>query len=275
MHDAKSVTGFVPSYESDKEKSHANDIHQKFVDTLKVVCPDLTIIDGLWAMQGDGPAVTRDWEIIRDSNTLFMSDDVVAVDSVATRAAGFDWDWVITTRLAEQQGFGHGKPEDIEVKGTALGKATIKFVPAGEWDIQGIWKNIDVYMHLACVQGCLPLLRYMLRFPEGDGCIGKLTQPLNFIIGNDTYIPPTLKPERTALIGDCVWYEGTYKFRQAEGGMTPKEMAERGALVVPGCPSVSNLFNMLFPWLYNWAAKDEAAAAGGSIAIQYLEEEKK
>nr|HID57814.1 DUF362 domain-containing protein [Desulfobacterales bacterium] len=253
-----SVTGFITDPMGDKERCHANDLHQKFVDTLKVVYPDLTIIDGLWALQGDGPGVAHDWEVIRDMNMIVMSDDVVAADSVAAQASGYAWDWVITTRLAAQQGFGHGRPEEIEIKGADLDKVMVRFIPPGLYDIQGFFPNVDVYMHGACAHGCPALVRMFFNFLEADGTLAKLKEPINIIIGNDTYIPPHLKPERTCLLGDCVWYEGTYKFCKEQGSLTPKELADRGALVSPGCPSFPNFYNQVMPWVSKVAERDQA-----------------
>jgi len=241
---------------NDKERRHANDLHQKFVDTLKVVYPDLTIIDGLYAIQGDGPAAARDWQVIRDMNMIVMSDDIVAADSVCAQASGYAWDWVPTTRLAWRQGFGHAKPEEIEIKGADLEKVMVKFIPPKLYDIQGYYDNVDIYTHGACVSGCQPLLRLTLNFPDEDGTLAKLKEPINFIIGNNTYIPPHLKPERTCLLGDCVWHE--WLGLKEEGSLTAKDLADRGALVIPGCPSFPNIFSKIPPWIQKIAEQDQA-----------------
>jgi uncharacterized protein (DUF362 family) len=189
---------------NDKERRHACDMHQKFVDTLKVVYPDLTICDGLWAVQGDGPAVAHDWEVIKDMNMIVISDDIVAADSVAAQASGFTWDWVPATRLAERQGFGYAKPEDIEIKGADLEKVMVKFVPPKLYELQGCFPNVEVLAHGACITGCSPLCRMALNFVEADGTLDKLKEPIWIIVGNNTYIPTWIKPERTILLGDCL-----------------------------------------------------------------------
>ena len=42
----------------DAFRNHRADMHQKMIDMLKVMRPHLSIIDGLWAMQGQGPGST-------------------------------------------------------------------------------------------------------------------------------------------------------------------------------------------------------------------------
>lgn len=247
-------------HRNDKERRHANDLHQKFVDTLRVIYPDLTICDGLWAIQGDGPAVARPWEVIKDMNMIVVSNDIVAADSVVAQVSGYAWDFVPTTRLAWRQGFGYAKPEEIDIKGADLEKVKVKFVPAKLYEVQGYYDNVDVYTHGGCVSGCQPLLRLALNFPDEDGTLKKLKEPINFIIGNNTYIPPTIKPERTCVLGECVWNE--WLGLEAEGSLTPQQLKDRGALVLGGCPSFPNIFTFIPPWIQKIAAQDQAEAAG-------------
>lgn len=249
----------MTDHRNDKERRHANDLHLKFTDTLKVIYPDLTITDGLWAIQGDGPGVARDWEVIRDMNMIAISDDVVAADSVVAQASGYAWDWVPTTRLAWRQGFGHAKPEEIEIKGADLQKVMVKFVPPKLYDIQGYYDNVDIYTHGGCVSGCQPLLRMTLNFPDEAGTLKKLTEPINFVIGNNTYIPPDLKAARTCLLGDCLWHN--WLDLEAEGSLSAKELKERGALCIPGCPSFANIFTNIPAWIEKIAAEDQAKIA--------------
>jgi uncharacterized protein (DUF362 family) len=249
----------MTDHRNDKERRHANDVHQKFVDTLKVIYPDLTITDGLWAIQGDGPGVARDWEVIRDMNMIVVSDDIVAADSVVAQASGYEWNWVPSTRLAWRQGFGYAKPEEIEIKGADLEKVMVKFVPPKLYDIQGYYDNVDVYTHGGCVTGCQPLLRMTLNFPDEDGTLLKLKEPINFIVGNNTYIPPDLKPERTCLLGDCLW--NVWLDLEEEGSLAPKDLKDRGALCIPGCPSFANIFTHIPPWIAQIAEQDQAELA--------------
>ena len=96
-------------------------------------------------------------------------------------------------------------------------------------------------------------------FPDEAGTLKKLTEPINFVIGNNTYIPPGLKPERTCLLGDCLWHN--WLDLEAEGSLTPKELKERGALCIPGCPSFANIFTNIPPWIDKIAAEDQAKVA--------------
>ena len=69
---------------------HRSDIEQKIIDLLRMVKPDLSIIDGLWAMQGQGPGSPYKEDLIKNFNTIIAGIDPVAVDSVASSIMGFD-----------------------------------------------------------------------------------------------------------------------------------------------------------------------------------------
>jgi uncharacterized protein (DUF362 family) len=92
-------------------------IHQTLVDLLaiqKEIHSGLfAVMDGTTAGDGPGPRTMR--PVIKD--VLLASEDQVAIDSVAAAMMGFDPMTLDYIRLADEQGLGNGRRENIEVVG--------------------------------------------------------------------------------------------------------------------------------------------------------------
>ncbi len=92
-------------------------IHATLVDLLaiqKEIHSGLfAIMDGTTAGDGPGPRTMR--PVIKD--VMLASDDQVAIDAVAASMMGFDPMTLEYIRLADEQGLGNGRRENIEVVG--------------------------------------------------------------------------------------------------------------------------------------------------------------
>jgi len=151
----KNMYGFVT--DEQRLQNHRNDLYQKLVDFLYVLKPDLTIIDGIWALEGQAPlyGIT-----VPDMGILIGSEDIVAVDAVGSAVMGIDPGEVATTRLAHQAGFGTMDPSAIDIKGAVIADVTRNFQRA-VLSSAGAYENIDVMESSACV-GCQSALRHSL-----------------------------------------------------------------------------------------------------------------
>ena len=89
------------------------DFSQMLNDVFSVVIPQLTIMDGIMAMEGQGPAAGK----LRNLGIILLSRDTVALDAVATSITGLDPSAVYTTRFAAERGLGTGDIARIEVCG--------------------------------------------------------------------------------------------------------------------------------------------------------------
>ncbi|MBW2622943.1 MAG: DUF362 domain-containing protein, partial [Deltaproteobacteria bacterium] len=140
--------------EADRYFGHRDDLDQHLVDILKVRQPDITLVDGLIAMEGMGAG---------ESGTpvplglVLAGTDVVAVDSVCARVMGLENPLVVnTTRIAASQGLGMADPDEIEVAGRTVEAVAKKFqLPINftqpiETMVTGVYPNIDVYIGGAC-----------------------------------------------------------------------------------------------------------------------------
>jgi uncharacterized protein (DUF362 family) len=84
----KKMFGVVPGakYGWPKNLLHWNGIHQSIVDIAATVRIDLVIVDGIIAMEGDGPLLGRPRKLHR----VVISADPVAADATCARLMGFE-----------------------------------------------------------------------------------------------------------------------------------------------------------------------------------------
>jgi len=87
------------------------------VDIYQEAKPHLTVIDGILAMEGDGPASAGK---LRKLGLVFAGGDAVAVDSVLSRVMGLKPFDILTTKEAVERGLGVGDIAEIEVCGERL-----------------------------------------------------------------------------------------------------------------------------------------------------------
>ncbi len=92
---------------------------KELVRMYSMAVPDLSIVDGVWAMQGDGPAGGDVYKL----GLVIASADAVAVDAVVAKIMGLDPFAVPSIKYAYQSKLGQGKLSDIEVIGEPLEKA--------------------------------------------------------------------------------------------------------------------------------------------------------
>jgi uncharacterized protein (DUF362 family)/Pyruvate/2-oxoacid:ferredoxin oxidoreductase delta subunit len=97
------------------------DFGQVLVDIFSAIKPQLTIMDGVVAMEGEGPASGS----LREVGVILASEDTVALDAVATKIIGLDPMDIYTTKYATERGLGIGNLQDIEVVGERLEDVTV------------------------------------------------------------------------------------------------------------------------------------------------------
>jgi ferredoxin len=89
---------------------------QVLTDIFSIAMPQLTIVDGIIAMEGEGPAAGS----LRKLGIILASQDTVAVDAVATNIMGLNPTDIYTTLYSDERGLGEGTLENIEIVGEEL-----------------------------------------------------------------------------------------------------------------------------------------------------------
>jgi len=87
------------------------------VDIYKETSPALTVVDGIVAMEGDGPASGGK---LRELNLILAGSDCVAVDSVMAIIMGVQPQDVLSTKEAAERKLGEADINKIEVLGESL-----------------------------------------------------------------------------------------------------------------------------------------------------------
>lgn len=110
----KNMKGVVN--DKDKRKFHSWGLEEGIIDINKVVLADLTIIDGVIGMEGDGP---QDGEPA-NAKMLIASFDALAAEVVAIQAMGFDHTSIKYVQMAYDAGFGEKDLSKINIVGDGL-----------------------------------------------------------------------------------------------------------------------------------------------------------
>jgi uncharacterized protein (DUF362 family)/NAD-dependent dihydropyrimidine dehydrogenase PreA subunit len=146
----KNVFGFIPGFRKGnyhKEFPKPDEFAQIIVDILSLKSPELTIMDAILSMEGDGPSSgTPRW-----TNLLLASSDPVALDAVAAEIVGLKPDRVPTTRIAAEAGLGIGWPEAINIVGEKPSEVRIrdfKLTSNRKLELlpKFLWKIIEPYV---------------------------------------------------------------------------------------------------------------------------------
>ena len=91
-------------------------------DLAAMLRPRLHIVDGVMAMEGNGPRGGTP----RQVGVLLFSTDPVALDAVASRIIGLDPEYVPTTTCGEAAGLGTAQADRIEIVGEPLADVAVE-----------------------------------------------------------------------------------------------------------------------------------------------------
>jgi uncharacterized protein (DUF362 family) len=123
----------VNNQQNSKQPMHQEDIHTpksiihyNLFQLAQEVYPDLGVIDGVEAMEGDGPVNGTPV----DTRLVMASTDPLAMDILATKLMGFDPNKIIYLTSMARAGMGQGNLEKVEVLGAPVAECQFKFKPA-------------------------------------------------------------------------------------------------------------------------------------------------
>ena len=121
----KNLYGCVPGMRKTRYHAQAlrlDDFGAMLVDILGIVKPAFSIIDGIEAMDGNGPNAGRKI----NPGILIAGRDCVAIDTVGASILGFKPDEVVSIGIAHERGLGENNPENITITGMALEDVIVK-----------------------------------------------------------------------------------------------------------------------------------------------------
>lgn len=126
----KNLFGAVPGLQ--KPELHCRfpekeDFSHMLVDICAFLKPDLSFLDGIWAMEGDGPTGGSRREV----GMLAASRSPYALDVCGAAVIGSSAEKVLMLKLAAQRGLGPVSLDEVEILGDPINKyVTPDFVPA-------------------------------------------------------------------------------------------------------------------------------------------------
>ena len=200
---------------------HRNDINIKIIDILRVVRPHLTVVDGLWAVQGQAPLSGSS---LPDMNVIVAGTDVCAVDTVCTDLMGIAPQEVAMLRLAGQEGLGETDLAAIDVVGDEPARCRRQFVRP-ILSSMGAYPAVRVVEGGAC-QGCLSALRHALDKLGSEGLLDG-RDPVSLYVGVPMPEMANIRNVRGEL-----WCFGACSAPLVFNTKKPGSIAQH----VPGCP---------------------------------------
>lgn len=120
----KNMFGVIPGREYGYPKNllHIYGIPQCIIDLNRLVKTDLVIVDGITAMEGDGPVNGTD----RQMGLILVADDPAAVDSICAQIMGYRLEELDYIRVAGQV-IGNVEPDKIKIVGCKPEEIAVSF----------------------------------------------------------------------------------------------------------------------------------------------------
>ncbi|MEA3476233.1 MAG: DUF362 domain-containing protein [Candidatus Cloacimonadota bacterium] len=208
---------------SDTKKKffHKQGLHKPIVELAKIIKPDLTIIDGILGLEGDGPLYSG--HPIK-SEILIASKDILSCDIVGAKFMGIDTEKVSHLKYGIQEKIGDPDPQII---GEDLDEIKMNFKRADEEKFTFL-KFTNMRNPYACSMCGLSLTETFYRIPKKPKlAITKgpklayyfLFKGITFVYGKNPKLPRKTN-RRIICFGNCT-----------------KELAkEKGWEWIPGCP---------------------------------------
>lgn len=109
----------------EKKRLHRLGINEGLVDVYSLVRPRFNLVDGIVALEGDGPNLPPGKA--KPLGLLIAGKDGLAVDAICAKIMGLEPREVKHLRLAQEQGLGVLDLDKIEVKGEILDDVVSKF----------------------------------------------------------------------------------------------------------------------------------------------------
>jgi uncharacterized protein (DUF362 family) len=203
----KNWNGVIPNdHPSGQQQDvHRIDLGQKFADLYRLRKADLTFIDAIIAMEGQGPHVGTPVEM----NLFIAGTDTVAVDAVGAYVMGFETIEIPAVRIAAFDGLGEREIEKIEIVGTPIAEVR-RFFKRPMIDPIGLIPGINVVVQQTC-PGCFANVRGGLDLFNVSGVdvreFNKKVGDVYILAGGlPNFDPEWVRGKHLFVAGDCWKY---------------------------------------------------------------------
>lgn len=200
-HDALNVTLGLKNMKgiihvTDKKRFHKWGLAQSVVDLNQIALPELTVMDGTVAMEGEGPGEGDPVGL----GLILASTDTVACDRVAAEIMGFKVDEIDYIRMAGEQGLGCFELSNIEVLGEKIADVAKPFKRTALDPEQLKKLGINLISCDACSGCSMAVKNYLVRL-ERKGTMESL-RGCTIVYGQNAAIPQGAEG-RIIRLGTC------------------------------------------------------------------------
>lgn len=245
----KNWNGIIPNvHPNDQQQgAHRIDLGQKMADLYKVRKADLTIIDGIIGMEGQGPHAGTPIEM----NLIIAGTDTCAVDAVTCSIMGFDPMEIPAVRSAGVEGLGEINLKKIDVVGEKVEDVMRHFKRPND-NPMGMYKGMDCVFQQTC-PGCYVNVRGALDSFAISGIdlpdfLAKHGEIVVIAGGVPELDPEYCRDKNVFICGDC-WKIFPSRILVEEAAKLAKTVT-----YYPGCAPVY-IFSKLNTDLQNMAKK--------------------
>lgn len=229
----KNWNGIIPNEHpsGQQQGAHRIDLGQKFADLYRVRKADLTFIDGIIAMEGQGPHAGTPVEM----NLFIAGTDTVAVDAVASYVMGFETIEIPAVRIAATDGLGERDIDKIEIAGTPIAEVR-QFFKRPMIDPTGLFPGFEVVIQQTC-SGCYANMRGALDSFHNTGIsiedFNKRVGDVYIIAGGvPDFDPQEVTGKQLFITGDC------WKYFPSHDKVEEAMKLAKNVTMYPGCAPV-------------------------------------
>jgi uncharacterized protein (DUF362 family) len=229
----KNWNGIIPNvHPSDQQQgAHRIDLGQKMADLYKVRKADLTIVDGIIGMEGQGPHAGDPIEM----NLIIAGQDTCAVDAVTCSVMGFDPIEIPAVRCAGTEGLGETKIKNINIVGEKLSDVAVHFRRPND-NPMGMYRGMDCYFQQTC-GGCYVNVRGALDSFANSGIdvqefLNKNGEIVVVAGGVPDFDPQCAKGKNLFVCGDC------WKLFPSKPKIEEAQKLAKTVTLYPGCAPV-------------------------------------
>ncbi|MBU0652721.1 MAG: DUF362 domain-containing protein [Proteobacteria bacterium] len=228
----KNWQGIIPNVHPSGEQQdvHRLDLGQKCADLLRVREADLTLVDAVIAMEGQGPHAGSPVEM----NLFIAGRQTVAVDAVTAYVMGFETVEIPAVRIAATEGLGEREIENIEVVGTPISEVRTFFKRPMN-DPTGFIPGVHVIIQQTC-PGCFVNIRGALdNFKNNMNTkdfIDKTGEIYILAGGVPDFKPAWVENRHLFITGDC------WKYFPSKGKVEEAMKLAKNVTEYPGCAPV-------------------------------------
>jgi len=195
----KNMKGVLPDVWK-RRFHHTYGVFQSTADLLTVIRPAFSIVDGIVAMQGVGPALGEAIEM----DLVVAGRDAVAVDAVVGAVMGFDLDECGCVREAAARGLGVGDLGEIDVVGEPIASVQRRFKRSDEAIAEAIQlpPGFKLIIDEKACSGCRNQILSTL-FDLKDANLLEMAAGWTVLSGRFDELPDVPR-ERLLLVGACL-----------------------------------------------------------------------